>query len=221
MFLLVVVTAHFPITLHPEKSFLRLLGRYFRCCNHLLSGIHRDLQHHDTGPGRWRKAFHLREISSLPTKLGAWARFLDFKLLPGSSPQQVQGIVTSLQELTGRIRELHEEHSSRQTPFLAQELREEVLSWRLSALNAFAQLGSDPVSGDRETFRTRLDEIMGRLEARIKETLDRATEGQVSARDGENLYRLLGAYRGVSESMVRYAGSAGAINWQPWREERF
>jgi len=31
----------------------------------------------------------------------------------------------------------------------------------------------------------------------------------------------LGAYRGVSESMVRYAGSAGAINWHPWREERF
>jgi uncharacterized membrane protein YccC len=221
VFLLVVMTAYFPITLRPEKSFLRLLGRYFRSCNYLLFGMHRDLPHHETGPGRWRKAFHLREISSLPAKLGAWAKFLDFKLLPGTSPQQVQGIVTSLQELTGRIRELHEEHSSPQAPFLAQELREEVLSWRLSAQNAFAQLESDPVSGDRETFRTRLDEIMGRLEARIKETLDRAAEGQVSARDGENLYRLLGAYRGVSESMVRYAGSAGAIKWEHWREERF
>ena len=219
--LLVAMTAYFPITLHPEKSFLRLLGRYFRSCNYLLSGMHRDLQHHETGLGRWRKAFHLREISSLPAKLGPWAKFLDYKVLSGTSPQQVQGIVTSLQELTGRIRELHEEHSSPQTPFLAQELREEVLSWRLSAQNAFAQLESDPVSGDRETFHTRLDEIMGRLEARIKETLDRAAEGQVSARDGENLYRLLGAYRGVSESMVRYAGSADAIQWEPWREERF
>ncbi len=219
--LLVAMTAYFPITLHPEKSFLRLLGRYFRSCNYLLSGMHRDLQHHETAFGRWRKAFHLREISSLPAKLGPWAKFLDYKVLSGTSPQQVQGIVTSLQELTGRIRELHEEHSSPQTPFLAQELREEVLSWRLSAQNAFAQLESDPVSGDRETFHTRLDEIMGRLEARIKETLDRAAEGQVSARDGENLYRLLGAYRGVSESMVRYAGSADAIQWEPWREERF
>ena len=219
--LLVAMTAYFPITLHPEKSFLRLLGRYFRSCNYLLSGMHRDLPHNETGLGRWRKAFHLREISNLPAKLGAWAKFLDYKVLSGTSPQQVQGIVTSLQELTGRIRELHEEHSSPQTPFLAQELREEVLSWRLSAQNAFAQLESDPVSGDRETFHTRLDEIMGRLEARIKETLDRAAEGQVSARDGENLYRLLGAYRGVSESMVRYAGSADAIQWEPWREERF
>ena len=219
--LLVAMTAYFPITLHPEKLFLRLLGRYFRSCNYLLSGMHRDLPHNETGLGRWRKAFHLREISNLPAKLGAWAKFLDYKVLSGTSPQQVQGIVTSLQELTGRIRELHEEHSSPQTPFLAQELREEVLSWRLSAQNAFAQLESDPVSGDRETFHTRLDEIMGRLEARIKETLDRAAEGQVSARDGENLYRLLGAYRGVSESMVRYAGSADAIQWEPWREERF
>jgi uncharacterized membrane protein YccC len=221
VFLLVTMTAYFPITLRPEKSFLRLLGRYFRSCNYLLSGMHRDLQHHETGLGRWRKAFHLREISSLPAKLGPWAKFLDYKVLSGTSPQQVQGIVTSLQELTGRIRELHEEHSSPQAPFLTHDLREEVLSWRLSAQNAFAQLESDPVSGNRETFRARLDEVMGRLEARIKETLDRTAEGQVSASDGENMYRLLGAYRGVSESMVRYAGSANAIQWEPWREERF
>jgi hypothetical protein len=219
--LLVAMSAHFPITLRPEKSFLRLLGRYFRSCNYLLSGMHRGLPHHETGLGRWKKAFHLREISSLPAKLGPWAKFLDYKVLSGTSPHQVQGIVTSLQELTGRIRELHEEHSSPQTPFLAQELREEVLSWRISAQNAFAQLESDPVSGNRETFRARLDEVMGRLEARIKETLDRAAEGQVSARDGENFYRLLGACRGVSESMVRYVGIAGAIQWEPWREERF
>ena len=221
VFLLLSVTAYFPITLHPEKSFLRLLGRYFRSCSYLLSDMHRDLQHDETGYGRWRKAFHLSEISSLPVKLGAWARFLDFKLLPGTSSQQVQGIVTSLQELTGRIRELHEESSSRQTPLVAQELREEVLSWRISAQKVFVQLGCDPVSGERETFRTRLDEIMGRLEARIKETLDQAAEGQLSAHDGENMYRLLGAYRGVSESMVRYAGNTGAIKWEPWREERF
>jgi hypothetical protein len=121
--LLVAMTAYFPITLHPEKSFLRLLGRYFRSCNYLLPGMHRDLQHNETGPGCWRKEFHIREVSSLPAKLGAWARFLDFKLLPGTSPQQVQDIVSSLQELTGRIRELHEENSSRQAPFLARELR--------------------------------------------------------------------------------------------------
>ena len=221
VFLLVTMTAYFPITLRPEKSFLRLLGRYFRSCNYLLSGMHRDFQHDETAFGRWRKAFHLREVSSLPAKLGGWAKFLDYKVLSGTSPQQVQGVVASLQELTGRIQELNEEHSSRQAPFLVQELREEVLNWQLSAQNAFAQLESDPVSGDRETFRARLDEIMGSLEARIKETQDRAVEGQVSAHDGESLYRLLGAYRGVSESMVRYAGSTGAVKWEPWREERF
>jgi uncharacterized membrane protein YccC len=221
VFLLVVVTAHFPLTLHPEKSFLRLLGRYFRSGNYLLSVMHPSWQRKETAFGRWRKAFHLREVSNLPAKLGAWAKFLDYKVLSGTSPQQVQGVVSCLQELTGRIQELHEERSSPQTPFLVQELREEVLSWRLSAQNAFTQLGSDPVSGDRETFRARLDEIMGSLEARFKEALDMDVEGQVSARDGENLYRLLGAYRGVSESMVRYAGSAGAIKWEPWREERF
>ena len=29
------------------------------------------------------------------------------------------------------------------------------------------------------------------------------------------------AYRGVSEALVEYAGSAGDIDWSSWREERF
>jgi len=31
----------------------------------------------------------------------------------------------------------------------------------------------------------------------------------------------LGAYRGVSEALVNYAGSTGTIDWTPWQEARF
>jgi uncharacterized membrane protein YccC len=219
--LLVTMSTYFPITLRPEKAFLRLLGRYFRSCDYLLSRTHQEMTHGEAAFDRWRKAFHLREISSLPAKLGAWAKILDYKVLSGTLPPQVQGVVTSLQELASRIQELLEEHNSQQAPLLAQALSEDVRNWRTSVQRTFARLGNDPVAETREALNAKLDEIMGKLEARIEEILDRADEGQVSARDGENFYRLLGAYRGVSESMVRYAGSAGAIKWEPWREERF
>jgi hypothetical protein len=43
----------------------------------------------------------------------------------------------------------------------------------------------------------------------------------LSAEDGENFYRLLGAYRGVSEAAVAYAGNAATIDWADWNEEKF
>ena len=43
----------------------------------------------------------------------------------------------------------------------------------------------------------------------------------MSPGEGEDLYRLLGAYRSVSEALVDYARAAGAIDWEPWREARF
>ena len=70
-------------------------------------------------------------------------------------------------------------------------------------------------------MRTRLSEIVGHLEKRIEETLDKAAELQLSDRENEHFYRLLGAYRGVSEALVEYAGSSGTIDWTLWREERF
>jgi hypothetical protein len=70
-------------------------------------------------------------------------------------------------------------------------------------------------------MRERLTAILGHLEGRIKETLNLAREGELSDRDGEHFYRLLGAYRGLSEAAIAYAGAANGIDWGPWRESRF
>jgi hypothetical protein len=85
----------------------------------------------------------------------------------------------------------------------------------------YRRLSEDPALSGADPFRIGLDKILSSLEARIQETLDKAAEGQVGDRDGENFYRLLGAYRGVSEALVAYAGSAGQIDWSGWREARF
>ena len=221
MFLLMAITANVPFPLRPERVFLRLLGRFFRSCDFLMSTMHRDLQRPVTRLDRWKDAFHAREVSTLPRKLVAWAPHIDTKALPGTSPQQVQAVVTSLQGLTYRVKELLEERGNPQAQFLAQELQADVRAWRLRVQETLKRLSEDPTAGDREAFRTKLDGILGHLEARIKGVLDQASEGLFSDRDGENFYRLLGAYRGLSEALVNYAGSIGPIDWEQWREERF
>ena len=221
LFLFLAITAYFPVNLRQEKSFLRLLDRYFRSCADLLSGMHRDVQHTETRFERLRKAFHIREISSIPRKLGGWAKFLDVKVLPGTDAKDVQALLPRLQDLAGQTRELVEVRSSLQNQYLIDALGDDALDWRRSMQEAFMNLGSAPADLPQETYRTHLDGLKERLETRVRQTLDRSTEEQFSREDGEHFYRLLAAYRGVSESLVGYTAAAGVIEWGPWHEERF
>ena len=221
IFLVLAITAYIPFDLRSERVFLRLLGRFFRSCEYLLTAIRWDPQRSPTRLDRQHKAFHAHEVATLPRKLGVWARFIDTKILSGTSPQQVQALVTSLQALSNRMQELLEARNTPQAQFLVQELLADFRAWRLKVQRTFQRLAEVPDAGEQESFRARLDQIMGHLEERIKGALDKSAEGQLSDQDGENFYCLLGAYRGVSEALVDYTGSAGVIDWTQWHGERF
>jgi hypothetical protein len=126
-----------------------------------------------------------------------------------------------MQGLSYRLQELLEERGNSQAQLLVQALQADVRAWRLRVQETFQSLAEDPAAGDRETFRRKLDGILDQLEERIKGALDNPHEGKLSDLAGENFYRLLGAYRGVSEALVNYAGSADTIDWARWKEERF
>jgi len=70
-------------------------------------------------------------------------------------------------------------------------------------------------------LQSRLDAVLVRLEARIREALDRIDAARVSAEESGNMYRLLGAHRGVSEALVNFAGKTVGIDWTRLREEKF
>jgi hypothetical protein len=55
----------------------------------------------------------------------------------------------------------------------------------------------------------------------MEAVLDKADETRVSAEERKNIYRLVGAHRGVSEALVDFAKQTVEINWAQWREERF
>jgi len=160
-------------------------------------------------------------VSTLPRKLQAWVPLIGARALPGTSPEQVQAVVTSLQTLTYRMLALLESRDNPQARFLVQELLADIRAWRLKVQATFQQLSENPTAGEHEVFRTRLDRITEHMEARIKEVIDKASDVQASDQDAENFYTLLGAYRGVSEALVEYAGNADVIDWTRWREERF
>ena len=220
------ITANIPFSPRPEHAFLRLLSRFFRCSEHLISTMQKDPQREMTRIDNWKKAFYLRELTLVPNKLATWAHFLNSESLSGTSPAQIQALTINLQALTYRLRELLDArsniHAERMVQELqAQELLQSIRSWQSRMQETFQFLSEDPTAGNSEKFHATLAGIMEQLEARIKETLNKTPEGKLNLQDGANFYRLLGAYRSVSEAMGDYVAKSDDMHWARWREAKF
>ena len=57
---------------------------------------------------RMRLAYHRQELRSLPGKLQLWAKQIDFGSLPGGSPDQVDGLISTIKALSSRTDDLIE-----------------------------------------------------------------------------------------------------------------
>jgi hypothetical protein len=119
------------------------------------------------------------------------------------------------------MKTLMQARAAHQSDAIVRELREDVRSWRVSVQAIFTHLASEPEAADFADYRSRLDAKLERLEARIAEVLERADERGLSTEEGENMHRLLGAHRGVSEALVGLATQTAAIEWPRLREARF
>ncbi len=217
---LLTFTAHVPYSPDPRRAFVRLVRRYFRSCASLTTAL-------SGGPRRrgllerWRRAHHLREMTTLPAKLAAWGNFIDASAPPGDTAARVAAVVTGLQSVTARMRELLEVSAVAQAPLLAREFEAEVTAWRGALEQLFGQLSEDPGAAESRALARSLDGFLERLEARIKDVVETVDSRELQPGDGECFYRLLGAFRSVSEALVRYADAAPGIEWSRWREERF
>lgn len=203
----------------PEKVVLRLLDRFFRSAEFLMSRKASESEYVSV-LDRWRISFHQRQLRSLPAKLGAWSKAIDRKLFPDNTPEQIQALVTSVQALVYRIEQFLETGVVLRAVPLSRELREDVKTWQAGIENIFSAWARKPEAEPVEAIRQRLETGLMRLEERIEEVINRAG-GEVSREEGENFFQVLGGYRGISEAALAYAGAAQVINWSHWREERF
>lgn len=203
----------------PEKAVLHLLGRFFRSAEFLMSRIAHEprrtsfLEH-------WKIAFHRHQMQALPAKLGAWSKAIDRNLFPNNTPEQGQTLVTSVQVLVHRIEQLLDAGAVSQAESVVRELCDDIEAWRAGIATTFGKWAKNPEAEPTAKLKERLATGLTELEKRVEETVNRA-RGGVTVEEGENFYRLLGGYRGVSEALLAYAGTASAIDWAQWREERF
>ncbi len=205
----------------PEVEFQRLLERFFRSCERLANALRQRPRLASGVLGSWLWRFHLFEISTIPKKLAAWSRFAVSKAPRAASPELVETLVQNIASLGDRMKELLEESGDLRPDSSREELYNEIAAWRRNLRDVFASLARDPAAGDRETYRAGLVEIMERIEAHLKELLADTLDAKSGARNAERFFRMAGAYRGVSETIVEYAETAEAVDWSRWREERF
>ena len=221
VFAIFALTAHIPFSARPEKVFLRLLGRFFRGASFLLTTMPWGVTETPTRIDRWRQAFHMREVATLPQKLAARGKAVDTKVLPGTKPEQVQALTTNLQALAYRMQELMDARTSQQAELVVRELLGDVRVWRLRVLEVFGAWSRELAGPSAQALAEGLDARLARLEQRLLETMNKVPAGELGDQDKECLYRLLGAYRGLSEAGLEYARTAAGIDWRHWRESRF
>ena len=214
-----LLVSYIPVAPQPKKAFKRLLRRFFRSSDYLIATLHRDS--HPTRLDCWIQAFHAREMAALPQKLDAWGKAVDTKVLPGTTPEQLQKLTTNIQTLAFCLQELMDAHANPQAEFLVRELLTDMRVWRTKVQETLQHFSQEPALINVDVLREQLTKSIEHLEGRIEETLNKAGEGELSERDGENFYQLLGAYRGLSKAIIDYAATAEGIGWDQWRESRF
>jgi hypothetical protein len=162
------------------------------------------------------------DLLELPGKLGSWGAMIDQRAFPEIDAGQVQALVTSFQGLAFRIKALVDAREHPQHDLLVRELLAEVSAWRIAIEAIFHRwadrLEVDPLGDELEQ---RLSARLHRLEQRINEVLSLTEANVLSHEDYENFYRVLGSYRGLSESMLALAKTNGDVSLARWQEARF
>jgi hypothetical protein len=218
---LIIATAYIPASPRPEKAFLRLLRRFFRQAELMIFRLALDRDWRKGWAARWKMLFYRNDLLELPIKLATLAQRIDNRLLHDTTPDKIQVLATNLQALAYQVQELTEARTIQQSKLLVRELLTDVRAWRVAVQKIFGRLSEEPEAIDSVSLRLKLDATLDRLEKRIEAALDKADETRVSAEESKNIYRLLGAHRGVSEALIDFAKQTVEINWARWREERF
>jgi hypothetical protein len=220
---LAVSTAYFPASPRPEKVFLRLLRRYFRHAEFLISGLAPDGKQQKTITRRLKSLVYRNDLLKLPGKLAAYGKQIDYRVFPDNTPEQVQVLVASLYALGHRINDLVEARGYPQAERVQKHLLDDLRAWHQVIDARLQRRADDPTQYIEPTadVRKRLADRLDRLETSIEELFAQTDKGDLSTADYSNLYRLLGSYRGLSEAAIGYAQLSDGINWARWREARF
>ena len=212
---------YLPPSPRPEKVFLRLLARFYRHSAYLLAHVALDEERRKDWVEYCKTIFYRNNLMALPPKLAAAGGQIDPRLFPEATPEQVQSLVNSLQALALRLGDLVDARQIPQAVLLVRELLDDVRSWRLAIETLFQNWSDDPAALLDGDLQNRLAIKLKAMEVRIERTLSLDEQKALNETDYTNFYRLIGSYRGLSESVVEHARFARGVDWGELREERF
>jgi uncharacterized membrane protein YccC len=215
--------AYLTTSSHPDKAFLRLLRRFFRHAELLMSGVAHGGEQRNDLVGSWRTLLYRNDLLEVPGKLLACSQQIDYRTLPADTSEQVQALVTRVYALANRIKNLVEASALPQAKVIDDQLLDDLTGWRRVIEGRFQRRAADPTLfvEPAAEVHDRLAMRLAGLEARVEEALAGAGDGELTIDDLRNFYRLLGSYRGLSEAAIGYAEVVGGIDWERWREPRF
>ncbi len=211
LLLILSISGFVPISQRAETAIMTLLRRFFKNCEGLIS----------SGSVQWHRSICLHAVASLPEQMPGIARALPPDSLEEKKRQQFDGFVAALQILARRLLALDRARGEAQSEVLVRELGADARNWRVALEEIFHDLSKDPAATEPAALQTRLDIALLNFEQRIDETIEKLGEGAVSAHESENMYRLLGAYRGLSQSLIEFSDQAAQVAWERMREARF
>lgn len=212
-FIVIGVTSFIPISTRAEPSFLRLLARYFRSCQYVMSTMRWNSAQKPSRLHQYKKQFSMREICTIPRKLESWASIIEKSHSPVASTHGLIDLAYCLQSLSFRMEELVEARDKPQATVLVEAMLEDIRNWRLAVEHTFQHLVKDGNHCQQQDLRDKLERIVAELESRTRQVMDTEQGLVLSIEENKNFYRLLGAYRGVSEALVTYTGNASRIDW--------
>lgn len=205
----------------PEKVFLRLLARFFRQSEFLLSGLTLEGGHKRGFRELWETAYYHNDLLALPEKLAKCGQHIDYRTFPNNTFEQVQALVTNLQDLAYRIKTLVDARKHPQAELLVSHLRDDLQTWCIKLGDQFHRWSEDPTVTFEGDLQARLAVKLANMEVRLKEMVNQAPQGELSDSDREHFYQLLGIYRSLTEVVVGHARLAEKLDFEQWREARF
>jgi len=218
---LIIATEYLFQSPRPEKVFLRLLGRFFRHSEFLMSHLASDWGKKQSLAGLWKTAYYHNGLLELPEKLAKWEKQIDYRTFPNNTPEQVQTLVTSLQTLAYRLKTLVDAREYPQAELLLRLVHDDLRAWCIRHENLFHRWSENPTDIPEGDHQEHLARRLASMEERIKETAVLSAQGDLNEEDYKNFYRLLGSFRGLSESLVGHARLAEQFDFAHWRGARF
>ncbi len=217
---ILAVVAYFPVSFRPEHVFLRLIQRYFDSAAELLETLHLEKRRHGSWLERQRRAYHARQLATIPGRLSMWTRALPDQALAPDGRASAQQLVVGLAMLGDRMRDLMAMREVDHAEAWVREVLDETRAWRLGIQGVFAQMADVPEDLALDELQHKLSARMDRLEALIADAIERGSTADVPEDESENLFRELGGFRGVSEALISVAGQSSMVDWPRLREAR-